>query len=244
MRDEVDGREKFEIAKDVVESIVKKLPEGTHVGLRVYGHRFLSLDDKAETDTELVIPVGPVKAAEFIARVRALKCKGKTPITHSLNEAVGDVARVPDEIELVTILLTDGGESTRGAKPPEAAARLAGSRKGMKIHVVGFDINDDDWKDQLQKTAAAGGGSYFHALKSEQLLTALSLATLGQGEYVLKDKAGVEVARGQLGDSRALPEGKYSFTVTIDGKTETKTVWINTEVTSHVSVSLSKFQKK
>ena len=47
-----------------------------------------------------------------------LRCKGKTPITYSLDQAVGDVAKVETELDLVTILLTDGGESTRGAKPP------------------------------------------------------------------------------------------------------------------------------
>ncbi len=244
MREEVDGKEKFEIAKEVVESIVKKLPEGTHVGLRVYGHRYLSLDDKAETDSELLVPIGPVRHAEFLAKVRALKCKGKTPITHSLGEAVRDLGSVEADLDLITVLLTDGGESTRGAKPAEAAARLAASRKGMKLHVVGFDINQDDWREQLEATAAAGGGKYFHALKASELLGALSLAAMGQAEYVVKDRGGKEAARGRLGDRHDLPEGKYAFAVTIEGKTEEKTVWINTEVTSHVSVSLSKFQKK
>ncbi len=244
MRDELDGKEKFEVAKDVVESIVKRLPEGTQVGLRVYGHRHLSLDEESNTDSELVIPIGPVRPAEFVARVRALKCKGKTPITHSLKEAVGDLRAVPEEIEIMTVLLTDGGESTRGAKPDEAAAALAASRKGMKLHVVGFDIGDDDWKAQLERTAAAGGGRYFHARKADELLGALSLAAMGQAEYVVKDRAGKEAAKGRLGDTHVLPEGKYVFSMTLDGRSEEKAVWINTDVASHVSVSLSAFQKK
>jgi hypothetical protein len=244
MHDELDGKEKFEVAKDVVEAVVKRLPEGTHVGLRVYGHRHLSLDAQADTDSELVIPIGPVKPAEFVAKVRALRCKGKTPITHSLTQAVRDFSGVDPDLEIITVLLTDGGESTRGARPPDAAARLCASRKGMKLHVVGFDIGDDDWKDQLQKTAAAGGGSYFHARRSGELLGALSLAAMGQMEYSVKDRAGKEVARGRLGDRHELPEGKYLFALTVEGKTQEKEVWVNTEATSHVSVSLSKFQKK
>jgi len=244
MREEMEGKEKFEIAKDVIESIVKKLPEGAQVGLRVYGHRLPAIEDKADTDSELLVPVGPLQPAAFVARVRALKCRGKTPITYSLDETIKDVSHVKSDFDLVTILLTDGGESTRGAKPAEAAARLAASRKGMKVHVVGFDISDDDWKDQLEKVAAAGHGTYFHAKKAADLLSALSLATVGAAEYTLLDKDGKELHKGKIGDRRELPEGKYGFSVEAGGKKETKTLWINTEVTSHVTVSFGKLLKK
>jgi hypothetical protein len=244
MRDEIDGREKFDIAKDVVEAIVKKLGEGAKVGLRVYGHRFPSIDEKADQDSELVVPVGPLKPAEFMAKVRMLKCKGKTPITYSLDQAIGDLAKVETELDLVTILLTDGGESTRGAKPHEAAARLSASRKGMKVHVVGFDIGEDDWREQLEKTAAAGNGRYFQARKSADLLNALQLVTVGGADYALLDKSGKEVHRAKLGDRKELPEGKYTFVIDADGKKVEKTVWINTGVVSHATVSLSKLLKK
>jgi uncharacterized Zn finger protein (UPF0148 family) len=244
MREEIDGKEKFDIAKDVVDAIVKKLGEGARVGLRVYGHRFPSLEEQAETDSELVIPVGPLKPMEFMAKVRALKCKGKTPITFSLDQAVADVAKVDTELDLVTILLTDGGESTRGAKPHEAAARLSASRKGMKVHVVGFDIGEDDWREQLEKTAAAGNGSYFHCRKASDLMSALQLVAIGGLEYSLLDKAGKEIHKAKLGDRRELPEGKYTFVVAQDGKKVEKTLWINTGVVSHATISLAKFLKK
>lgn len=179
-----------------------------------------------------------------MAKVRTLKCKGKTPITFSLDQAVADVAKVNTELDLVTVLLTDGGESTRGAKPHEAAARLSASRKGMKVHVVGFDIHEDDWKEQLEKTAAAGQGQYFHCRKSADLLGALQLVTAGSTGYVLKDKTGKEVYRGAIGDRRELFEGKYTFSIEFSGKKEEKTVWINTGVVSHVTLSLAKFLKK
>lgn len=244
MREEIDGKEKFDIAKDVIESIVKRLGEGARVGLRVYGHRVPSLDEKADTDSELLIPVGPLQPQVFMAKVRALRCRGKTPLTHSLMETIGDVAKVETDLDLVTILLTDGGESTRGAKPHDAAAKLSASRKGMKVHVVGFDINEDDWKEQLEKTAAAGNGQYFHVRKSSDLLGALQLVTAGQTDYVLKDKGGKEVHRGKIGDRRELPEGKYTFMLELNGRKEEKVVWINTDVVSHVTLSLAKFLKQ
>jgi len=244
MHEEIDGKEKFDIAKDVIEAIVKRLGEGARVGLRVYGHRLTALDEKAETDSELVVPVGPLKAASFMQKVRSLRCKGKTPLTYSLDEAIKDVSQVETDLDLVTILLTDGGESTRGAKPHEAAARLAASRKGMKVHVLGFDINEDDWKEQLEKTAAAGQGRYFPVRKSSELLGALQLVTVGSTEYVLQDKAGKEIHRGKIGDRRELAEGKYTLSVELGGKKEEKVVWINTDVVSHVTLSLAKFLRK
>jgi len=243
MHEEIDGKEKVDIAKDVIESIVKRLGEGAKVGLRVYGHRYDALNEKADTDSELVIPVGPLNPAAFMSKVRSLKSKGKTPLTYSIDEVIKDIAGVDTELDLVTIILTDGGESTRGARPYEAAARLAGSRRGMKVHILGFDINEDDWKEQLEKTAAAGHGQYFHVKKSGDLMNALQLVTVGTTDYVLKDKTGTELYRGKVGDRRELPEGKYTFSLELNGKKEDKTVWINTDVVSHVTLSLAKFLK-
>jgi Ca-activated chloride channel family protein len=244
MRDEMDGKEKFQIVKDVVESMVRKLPEDSLVGLRVYGHRKGALDEGADLDSELVIPVGPLNPETFVSRVKALKCKGMTPLTYSLDEAIKDVSGASPEAEVITVLLTDGGETTRGAKPPEAAARLAASRKGMKVHVVGFDIYDDDWREQLEKTAASGHGTYFHARKAGDLLNALSLAAVGTEEYTVLDPSRREVLRGKIGDHHRLPEGQYVFSLDVGGKREERTLWINTEVSSHVSVAPSKLRAK
>ncbi|HZE96799.1 MAG TPA: VWA domain-containing protein, partial [Planctomycetota bacterium] len=244
MHEEIDGKEKFDIAKDVIEAIVKRLGEGAKVGLRVYGHRLPAIDEKADEDSQLVVPVGPLQPGLFMAKVRALRCKGKTPLTYSLTETIKDISAVDTELDLVTILLTDGGESTRGARPYEAAAKLAASRKGMKVHVVGFDINEDDWKEQLEKTAAAGNGQYFPVKKASDLMAALQLVTVGAGAYTLLDKTGKEVARGTLNDRRELPEGKYTLVVSAEGKKEEKVLWINTGVVSHATVSLAKILKK
>jgi len=241
MRDEMDGKEKFQIVKDVVESIVRKLPPGTLVGLRVYGHRKTALDEGCDLDSELVLPIGPLNVERFMAKVRPLRCKGMTPLTYSIEEAMKDISGIPREVELITILLTDGGETTRGAKPPKAAAQLAASRKGMKLHVVGFDINDDGEREQLLATAAAGGGQYFPARRAADLLRAFSAAALSEAEYALLDRDGKTLAKGKLGDKRLeLPEGKYRIALDLDGKKSEQAFWINTNVTTHVTVQVSK----
>jgi hypothetical protein len=114
----------------------------------------------------------------------------------------------------------------------------------MRVHVVGFDIGEDDWREQLEKVATAGNGRYFQARKPTDLMNALELVTFGGGEYLLLDKTGKEVHKAKLGDRKELPEGKYTFVVTFDGKKEEKTVWINTGVVSHATVSIGKFLKK
>jgi Mg-chelatase subunit ChlD len=238
MREEMDGKEKFDVAKEVVEAMIKKLPEGAQVGLRVYGHRYTALDAKADSDSELVVPIGPLNSESFLAKLRALRCRGKTPITYSLHETAKDLSRVNSEV--VTILLTDGEESTRGANPVEAAAKLASSHKGMKLHVVGFDISDDEVKEKLEKIAAAGGGEYYHARKGADLMNAMTLVTIGQADYAVLDKDGKELLKGLLGDRHELPEGKYRF---VQGNDE-QTFWINTSVTTHISVRVGKVLKK
>lgn len=240
MREEMESTSKFEIAQDVVESVVKLLPEGAQAGLRVYGHRYNALDARADTDSELVIPVGPLDRAKFVRTVRALKCLGKTPITHSLTEAARDLASLPADVDIAVILLTDGEESTRGANPIEAASKLAAVRKGLKLHVVGFDIGNEDGRQQLEKVAAAGGGRYLHALDSNALGEALAFATIGRTGYVVLDRDGKEVHRGKLGDRRELPEGKYRFVIELDGRKEEREFWVNTEATTRVTVNMGR----
>jgi hypothetical protein len=240
MREEMEDSTKFEIAQGVVESVVKLLPEGAQAGLRVYGHRYTALDGRADTDSELVIPVGTLDREKFVATVRALRCRGKTPITHSLTEAMRDLASLPADVDIAVILLTDGEESTRGANPVDAAGNLAASRKGLKVHVVGFDIGNDDAKEQLEKVAAAGGGRYLHASNSKSRGEALSFATVGRSEYAVLDREGKEVHRGKLGDRRELPEGKYRFAIEIEGRKEERSFWINTGATTRVTVDLGR----
>ena len=60
----MDGKEKFQIVKDVVESIVRKLPQGTLVGMRVYGHRTTALDGVTVERTATRIRVSSVRASK------------------------------------------------------------------------------------------------------------------------------------------------------------------------------------
>ena len=58
-------------AQDVLAEVVAKLPADYSVGLRTYGHREASTSPKTCTDTELVVPVGPLDRAKLLARRQA-----------------------------------------------------------------------------------------------------------------------------------------------------------------------------
>jgi len=67
------GRSKFDMARDAVETLLRKIPDEAAVGLRVYGHRKRAIDEGADEDTELVIPVEKAGSREVLPR-RSARC--------------------------------------------------------------------------------------------------------------------------------------------------------------------------
>ena len=47
MEDPVTGRVKMDLAKQAIQSFVSKLPQGTQVGLRVFGHKGSGADKQS-----------------------------------------------------------------------------------------------------------------------------------------------------------------------------------------------------
>src|SRR6185295_18655245 len=67
------------------------------------------------------------------------------------------------DVEMAVVLLIDGAEMERKADPVPATGDLAASRRGLKVHVVGFNTDDDDLQARMQRMADAGGGKYIKA---------------------------------------------------------------------------------
>ena len=105
----MDGKLKFDIARDAVRALVNDLPPNSNVALRVYGHRKRAVDDGADEDTELKIPLAPLDRKKFIATLDALRPRGKTPLALSIEEAVKDIGR-PDHVHLVRRVQGDDTE--------------------------------------------------------------------------------------------------------------------------------------
>jgi Ca-activated chloride channel family protein len=104
----VDGQTKISAARKAVGTILAKWKPADKLGLMVYGHR-----SKSDcNDIELMIPVGPVDAAQINAAVKSLNPKGKTPITDSLRQAAAALGA--EKNPATVILVSDGIETCKG----------------------------------------------------------------------------------------------------------------------------------
>jgi hypothetical protein len=163
-----------------------------------------------------------------------LRPRGKTPLALSLSQAREDLASLAGQ-PVTLVLLTDGGEDTRPRRDPvKAAAELRGL-SGLTFHIVGFDINQDDWGKQLRDMAGASGGRYWPAARAKSLERQLRAAVFGiPDDFALYDSDSHQVGHGQFGESKTLPEGKYRFKTNFGGRDFQSDLWVNTGSTTAV----------
>ena len=205
---QIGGEAKITIARRVLAQIINGLPDAMNVGLRVYGHRYGLNDPKACTDTQLLVPIGPVAKAQLVDTVNKIQLKGKTPLVLSVLEAIKDFEKIPNGS---VILVTDGIESCNGdIKSIGPAVKKSGLE--LKVHIVGFDIKEKEARAELEAIAKSTEGRYLDAKNAGELLSALE-QTL-KLEYVVLDEKGQEVGRGTVGgDEVKLKEGTYTLRI-------------------------------
>lgn len=165
MAGKIDKATKIQVAKETIGKLADKITPDANVGLIVYGHR--SAADC--NDIQTLIPIGSFDKPKFVAAVKGLTIKGKTPIANSINQALALIRGIADPVTI--ILLTDGLETCEG----NACEAINGAKAaGIKItmHVVGFGIADKDLSP-LECIAQAGGGQYFPANNASELAAAL-----------------------------------------------------------------------
>jgi Ca-activated chloride channel family protein len=108
MKAKIGNQEKMAIAKDVMTSILRDLPDTIQVGLEVYGHRA-----KGDCgDIELIAPVGRINKTALTQRIQAIDPKGMTPITQALQVAAEQLKTA--EQETTVVLVSDGEETCKG----------------------------------------------------------------------------------------------------------------------------------
>ena len=170
---QIDGKAKIDIAKDVLTRQFASLPEGTQAGLIAYGHRFdRKLNDCS--DMELVAGYGRHTPEQVKDLLDYVTPKGQTPIAATLEESINWVSVSGDGKPVATptvVLITDGAESCDG-DPCTAAAKLAAAGIDARVHVVGFDLNDEQ-RALVGCIAENGGGRYFDARDARGLNEAL-----------------------------------------------------------------------
>jgi len=164
MVEQIDGKSKILIAKDVILKLVKKIQakaSATRVGLRVYGQQSPTSAHNCK-DSRLEIPLAQVDLPTFQRKLTAISPKGYTPIAYSLQGAIKDL---PRNASNHVILITDG-EETCGGDIKAAAQQL--KKAGIVAHVVGYKITGKE-RGTIAPIYQLTGGQYFDVGSKEGL---------------------------------------------------------------------------
>lgn len=229
---QLDNKTKIEIAQDTLAELIENLPDDVNAGLVAYGHR----SEGDCNDVQTLVPLGPLNKAAMVKAVRAIKPKGKTPITESVRQTAEGLRGVEGE---TTILLVSDGKETCAGDPCALVRELKASGINFVMDVIGFDVTDAE-RQQLECMAEAGGGAYYSAKNADQFRQAvletskkeslaaskLHLTVTRNGQEIpalvqIKNKEnGEEVVSEwtyvKLGLTKYLSPGEYEMTVTDD----------------------------
>lgn len=158
-------------AKEALITLLDAVPDGAPIGLRVYGHRVPEPDQAGGCfDTELVVPVGPLRRDEMTAAIGSFDALGYTPIGASLRAAAEDLGG-----DGTIVLVSDGEDTCAPPDPCEVAAELLAAGFDLRVETIGFFIDDEAARNQLQCIATATGGSYREVGSIESLAAEMSV---------------------------------------------------------------------
>jgi len=165
-----DGRTRLQAAKSALRALIEGLPNGTRVGLRLYGHR-VSGATRAEgcRDTELVAPVGELDRRALGSEIDSYEAVGSTPIGRALRAAAADL---PAEGLTSIVLVSDGGDNCAPPSPCAVAGQIAGRGTGLSVQAIGFQVTGRA-REQLRCIAERGRGIYRDAGDADELAVAL-----------------------------------------------------------------------
>ena len=163
---QVDSTPKIEIARNVIRTLISDWNPKVQLGVTAYGHR-----EKGNcADIETLIPVGDVDADAIMTTVNGLNPKGKTPLSDAIRQAARALKYTE---ERATVILVSDGKETCNANPCAVAAELEADGIDFTVHVVGFDLTDEE-KTQLQCIADKTGGKFLSADSAPELHTAMA----------------------------------------------------------------------
>jgi len=196
MNEKVLDNTRMAVAKSAIKALVKGLPDGTPLGLRVF-------TDCAAIQS--LAPIKPIDKPAFTALIDDVKPTGGTPIVASLLESFKALRSIPD-VERVSVIVTDGGESCSGAFTE--VIQMA-KEPPIRVIVIAFDIDDRGITESLLRLAEASGGAFIDAQDGNQLQRALE-ESLQRITYSVHDASGARLAMAPItGERLELPIGTY-----------------------------------
>ena len=200
---------KLKIAQASLVQLVDELPADLPVALRTFKAQPRSCA------TVLRVPLGPLDRESMDKTIRTLPIKKgtRTPIAKVIDKAAADLAEFDGH--RVVVLLTDGKEDC-GGDPAAAIEALNAQGSSAAVHIIGYDLPDDQATyDALAEWAALGNGRYIEAVDRASLIAALDQVLAAP--YLVFDADGVLVAQGVVGDDGvAVESGVYRVEILTD----------------------------
>lgn len=231
MGKKLGGKTKMALAKTALAETVSALDsEFIALALRAYGFDRTIEKTRAKSceNTELLLGFGEAGPGKIVDRVRALSEYGYTPIAKSLRLAGDDL--LPFKDRHPTILLISDGEETCNGDPVAEIERLRERGIDVRVHVIGFDL-DDKARRQLQDVARAGKGGYYDASNYHDLIAGLKSVVEGVWEQVklAEPQRYRKPVQGGSGfdDAVTLPPGQYTLKAHL-GKGQRTYFFVNT----------------
>lgn len=167
MKDKIGGKQKMDIAKDVIIRVLEQIPPNVRIGLRIYGHKSGILGLRSCRASELKVPIGHDNKKNIADQLFDLKPEGWTPITYSIKQALeNDFIGVSGKKRI--ILVTDGMETCDGS-PCEYVLSIVRQNIDIQIDVIGFDLDEPEAIAQLKCTSLATKGKFYSANTAAEL---------------------------------------------------------------------------
>ncbi|MEP5729552.1 MAG: VWA domain-containing protein [Sulfitobacter sp.] len=154
---QIGGIAKIQTAKETMQKLLEDVPAEARLGLMTYGTQ-----SKASCSDVSVLNAIGAPRDEIKTSLNDLTPLGKTPIGNSLLQALSLLEKAePSDAQKSLVLVSDGIE-TCDSDPCAIANKVKEIGVNIKVHVVGFDV-DDAARAQLECIANNGNGQYFDA---------------------------------------------------------------------------------
>ena len=206
MNKKLEGSTRMAAARAVLGRLVTEtLPEGLPTALRTFKA------GNGSCKTVMASPFAPLDRAAMDQVIADLPLhrKTRTPLGATLHAVGDDLAERPGP--KIVVFVTDGKETCKG-DPEAEVERLVELGIDVALNIVGFALEDEALKSDMESWAAAGGGVFFDAQDQDSLLAGIAAAL--QAPFRVYDSDSVLVRSGVVGGAGVdLPVGTYRVEV-------------------------------
>jgi hypothetical protein len=242
---------RMEVAKRALNMLLADLADrGTlRVGVRLFGHRVgwstteaskllrqtayadeIPADLRPFADVESVLPLGrfdSIAAGKVLDKLQTARAWGESPIHLAIQQAIADFGTLDNSARSI-VVITDGKNyqfnPPRESQPQLADVLSAAQRARIAIHIVGFDMPDDEARAaarEFTQIAARTGGSYAPVAGATELIDSLQ-RLLRPGEFRVADASGDVIGQAELGQFAILDghRGRQPYQVTFESLRE------------------------